>query len=246
MKGRNGTSLAARFADIGAGQSWIGGVARAIPIVLGYVPVGIAYGVLANKAGLSGLNTMLMSVLVYAGASQLIAVGLFMAQVPAASIIITTFAVNLRHFVMAAAIANRLKRWRRIELAAFAYELTDETFAVHSMTRSADSFRKPAVFATNITAQISWVIGSWIGFSAGNLIGDIRVLALDYALPAMFIALLVLQIKHRIQILVAGLTGVLAVILLQAGLSHWHIMAASLIGASLGVLIEEWIKKLSS
>ncbi|MBW2622490.1 MAG: AzlC family ABC transporter permease [Deltaproteobacteria bacterium] len=239
-------SRSARFADIGARQSWAGGVARAIPIVLGYVPVGIAYGVLANKAGLSALNTMLMSVMVYAGASQLIAVGLFMAHVPAASIIITTFAVNLRHFIMASAIAGRLKRWRKIELAAFAYELTDETFAVHSMARFSDDFHKSAVFATNITAQVSWVTGSWIGFAAGSLIGDIRVLALDYALPAMFIALLVGQIRNRIQILVACIAGTLAVVLLLAGLSHWHIMVASLIGASLGVFIEEGIKKLSA
>lgn len=246
MKRPRETSESFRFADIGSRQDWVGGAARAIPIVLGYVPVGIAYGVLANKAGLSMLNTMLMSVIVYAGASQLIAVGLFMAQVPALTIIITTFAVNLRHFIMASAIAGRLKRWRKIELAAFAYELTDETFAVHSMTRSSEAFRKPAVFATNVTAQISWVTGSFIGFTAGGFIGDIQALALDYALPAMFIALLVLQIKNRVQVLIAVISGILAVTLLLAGLGHWHIMAASLIGATLGVFIEEVIKRLSS
>jgi predicted branched-subunit amino acid permease len=111
--------------------------------------------------------------------------------------------------------------------------------ACRGVVHSADKFRKPAVFATNITAQISWVAGSFIGFTAGNLIGDIRALALDYALPAMFIALLVLQIKNRVQILVAGIAGVLAVALLLAGLSHWHILAAALIGASLGVFIEK-------
>ena len=100
--------------------------------MLGYVPVGFAYGVLARKAGISGINTVLMSLLVYAGSAQLIAVGLFAASTSALSIIITTFVVNLRHLLMASAIAPYLKRWRKYELAAFAYELTDETFAVHS------------------------------------------------------------------------------------------------------------------
>jgi 4-azaleucine resistance transporter AzlC len=75
---------------------------QTLPIILGYVPVGFAYGVLAQKSGLSGINTLLMSLLVYAGSAQLIAVGLFAAGAAPLAIVATTFVVNLRHLLMSA------------------------------------------------------------------------------------------------------------------------------------------------
>jgi 4-azaleucine resistance transporter AzlC len=229
-----------------AKRGWTVGVNQALPILLGYIPIGIAYGILAQKAGISSLNTMLMSVIVFAGSSQLIAVGLFAAGVPPVSVILTTFVVNLRHMLMSAAVAPYLKRWRKAELAAFAYELTDETFAVHSARFAFHGPNKAEVFTTNVVAQAAWVLGTWLGIVVGGLIRDPKPLALDYALPAMFIALLVMQIKDRVQIAVALLTGSLAVGLLLAGVNQWNVMLATSVGATLGVGIEKWIKKSSS
>jgi 4-azaleucine resistance transporter AzlC len=221
-------------------------VTQALPIVLGYVPIGIAYGILAQKAGISPVNTLLMSVIVFAGSSQLIAVGLFAAGVPSLSVIITTFIVNLRHLLMSAAVAPYLKRWRKSQLMAFAHELTDETFAVHSARFASEGPNKAETFATNLTSQGAWVLGTWLGIVVGGLIRDTTPLALDYALPAMFIALLVMQIKERIQIGVAILTGLVATGLLLAEVSQWHVILATLIGATVGVGIEQWTKKSSS
>ena len=80
---------------------------------------------LAQKAGLSPFNTLLMSIIVYAGSAQLIAVGLISSGLTPLSIIITTFIVNLRHMLMSAALSPHLQSWRKPELAVFAYELTD-------------------------------------------------------------------------------------------------------------------------
>ena len=228
------------------GQKWVEGVFQASPIVMGYIPVGFAFGVLAQKSGISLLNTLLMSLLVYAGSSQFIAVGLIATGVPAISVIMTTFIVNLRHLIMASALAPYLQYWRKPELAVFAYQLTDETFAIHSTYFSAGGSIKAEVFATNMTAQTSWVLGTWLGAVAGQRINDVRPLALDYALPALFIALLALQIKDRLQIVIAILTGALAVGLLQAGMEQWNIIVATVIGATAGVIIEQWNKRPSS
>jgi 4-azaleucine resistance transporter AzlC len=206
---------------------------------MGYIPIGFAYGVLAQQAGLSVRNILLMSLIVYAGSSQLIAVGLFAAGTPALSVILTTFVVNLRHMLMSAALSPYLKGWRKHELAAFAYELTDESFAVHVTRFAEDMPPKAEVFAINFTAQISWIFGSWLGTVAGQLITDVRPLALDYALPAMFIALLMMQIKNNVQIVVAIATGLLAVSLTLAGLGHWTAILATLIGATLGVILQK-------
>lgn len=104
---------------------------QTLPIILGYVPVGFAYGVLAQKSGLSGINTILMSLLVFAGSAQLIAVGLFAAKAAPLAIVATTFVVNLRHLLMSAALAPYLRGWSKSRLALFSYQLTDETFALH-------------------------------------------------------------------------------------------------------------------
>jgi branched chain amino acid efflux pump len=218
------------------------GMSRAVPIVVGYVPVGLAYGVLAQKAGLSPLNIMLMSLIVFAGASQFIAVGLFVTGAPAWSVIVTTLVVNLRHMLMSAALSPYLKGWRPAELAAFAFQITDETFATHSQDLSLGALRKTRAFAIHVTAQASWVLGTWLGMVTGQRITDVRTLALDYALPSMFVALLILQIRDRVQILVALLAGMIAVGFLLAGIEHWGVIAATVIGATFGVGVERWIK----
>ena len=223
-------------------SAWLTGVRRAMPLVLGYTPIAFAMGVLAQKAGLSTFNTLAMSLLVYAGSAQLIAVGLFGAGAPSLTIVITTFIVNLRHLLLSAAISPKLKGWRRGEIAAFAYELTDETFAVHAAD-PAPQLDKGVAFGLNLTAQIVWVLGTWLGIAAGQVIQDVRPLALDYALPAMFIALLLMQIKDRIQVGVAVLTGLLSVVLLLAGLDQWSVIAATVIGATVGLGVETWITR---
>ena len=220
------------------------GISRAFPIVLGYVPIGLAYGVLAQKAGLSALNTLLMSLIVYAGSAQLIAVGLFAGGAPPLSIILTTFVVNLRHLLFSAAVAPFLKHWRKTDLAVFAYELTDETFAVHSAQFAAAGVPGRAeVLATNVTVQLSWVLGTALGVLVGGVIADFKPLGLDYALPAMFVALLVLQIKECVQVAVALLAGVVSVGLLLAGLDRWNVIVATVIVATVGVVLEQWNKK---
>jgi len=227
-------------------QRWVQGATLALPIVVGYIPIGVAFGVLAIKAGLSPANTMFLSLIVYAGSSQLIAVGLFQAHAPAIAIILTTFVVNLRHMLMSAAISPHLKGWKKSEIASFAFQLTDETFALHSARFSAGPRSKAEIFGLNVTTQAGWLLGTWLGLTAGKFVGDAETLAMDYALPAMFLALLVLQIKDRSHGFIALLTGVLSVVFLMGGVGQWYVILATLTGATLGVMVEQWTKKASS
>ena len=227
-------------------RGWIRGATLAIPIVVGYIPIGLAFGVLAIKAGLSSSNTMFLSLIVYAGSSQLIAVGLFEAHAPAIAIILMTFVVNLRHLLMSAAISPHLRGWKKSEIAGFAFQLTDETFALHSAGFAAGPRSKTEVFGLNIATQAGWLLGTWLGLTAGQFVGDVETLALDYALPAMFLALLVLQIKDRSHVFIAILTGILSVAFSMGGVQQWNVILATLAGATLGVMVEHWTKKASS
>lgn len=226
------------------GNSPVGrGMLQAMPVVMGYIPVGFAFGVLADQANLSLTATLLMSLIVYAGSSQLIAAGLFAAGQPMLSIVFTTFIVNLRHLLMAAAVAPYLSRWPKVQRLLFATELTDETFAIHSMQFGAGVPPQAQVFATNVTSHLGWIVGSLLGYVAGSLLTDVKPFGLDYALPAMFIALLLMQIQNRKMIVVAIFSGAVAVLLHLVGVKTWAVILATVIGATFGVVIENWKRR---
>jgi 4-azaleucine resistance transporter AzlC len=218
---------------------------QALPIVLGYIPVGFAYGVLALKNGIDPVNTVLMSLLVFAGSAQLIAVGMFGAGIAPLAIVATTFVVNLRHLLMSAAMSPYLGKWRKRELAAFSYQLTDETFALHAARFARGDGNKGETFWINAIAQSAWVTGSILGVVASTLITDVRPIGLDYALPAMFIALLVGQIKDRAHLVVAAIAAVTAVVLKLLGVTQACTILATVIAATLGLGVDAWIRKQS-
>ena len=219
------------------------GVRRALPIVLGYIPIGFAYGVLAGKSGISATNTLIMSLIVFAGSAQFIAVGLFASGTGAAAVILTTFVVNLRHLLMAASLTPYLSGWKKKYLAFFAYELTDETFALHSSAAKTLNSCPLEAISLNVTAQASWVLGTLLGLVASNLIGDVRPLGLDYALSAMFIGLLVSQCTNPVRVLTAIFSGGLATALYLAGWHQFHIIVATVVGATCGLGVEQWTKR---
>ena len=229
---------------VSADRGWQRGLTQVLPIVFGYIPIGFAYGVLAQEAGLSPRNTILMSLLVYAGASQFIAAGLIATGISPLSIVLTTFVANLRHLLMSASLAPHLRRWRGPALAAFAFHLTDETFAVHAarFASAPGPANRTEIFSVNLVAQAAWVLGGWLGIVGGQVIPDPKPWGLDYALSAMFIALLMLQIRERIQLGVALLAGTLAVALTLLGLDQWAVIVATIAGATIGVIWERWTK----
>lgn len=218
-------------------------VRQTLPVILGYLPIGFAYGVLAQKSGISGLNTVLMSLLVFAGSAQLIAVGLFTSGAGAATVILTTFMVNLRHLLMSASLSRFLGSWSRLQQALFSFQLTDETFALHSARFAGGRCSRSETFAINVIAQSAWLAGTCMGLFAGGLVSDVRPIGLDFALPAMFIVLLVWQVKSLLGLLTALAAGGCSLLLFLLGLKETSVILATVFAATLGVLLEKWIKK---
>lgn len=225
---------------------WANILSTALPVVMGYLPVGFAYGVLAANAGLTLIETMLMSLFVFAGSAQLIAVGFIAQGINPLSIVLTTLIVNLRHLLMSASLSTHMKEWSRNEVAGFCFELTDETFAVHSLRFKKEETSARTAILINIVCQSAWLVGSLAGVLAGNAITDIKPFALDYALPAMFIALLLLQIQNRRYVWVALLGGALSLVLWGVGVTQWNVILAAVAGATLGAILETSGKKAST
>ena len=169
----------------GAGAAW--------PICLGYFPIGMALGVLGQQAGLGPLWIGLMSILVFAGSAQFIGVAMIDGGASAVSIILTTFVVNFRHFLMSSALAVPLKGVRRLFLYLFAYGITDESFGVNMTRFRKGGWDKWRALVVHHTANTTWILSTMLGGLVGTLIPE-GAFGIDYALPGMFIALLVLQL----------------------------------------------------
>lgn len=216
------------------------GMAAAWPICLGYMPIGLAFGVLAQKAGLSPLEIGLMSVVVFAGSSQFIAVSMLAAGASIFSIVATTFVVNLRHFLMSSALAVFLKNADRKKLSFFAYGVTDESFAVNLSKFRDSQWDLNSALVTNYTANFTWIITTMLGGIGGQFI-PAHAFGIDYALIAMFICLLVFQIKGHIYVITAVIAGVIAVILSMLIPGNSYIVIASMTAAAIGVVLNKKI-----
>ncbi len=223
-------------------QQILSGIRRAFPIVLGYVPVGFAYGVLATKSGISNLNTVVMSVLVFAGSAQFIAVGMLAASSGAVAVIATTFVVNLRHLLMSASLSPSMGRWSVTQLALFSYQITDETFAMNTSRHKELNDTKTEVFALNTTSHLSWVCGGALGVFASGLITDVKPLGLDFALAGMFIGLLVFQVNSLVKLATALCAGGVGTILYYYGFQQSYIIIGAVVAATFGLILEQWIK----
>lgn len=225
-------------------QFWQG-VKDCVPTLLGYLSIGFAAGVVQHTSGLSVLEITLMSLLLYAGSGQFIAAGLIAASHPISAIIFTIFFVNLRHLLLSAAISpyfRHLSAWKNMIIGA---QLTDETFGVAINKLPGE---KQANFywmlGLNITAYLNWFVANLAGAYFGKWIPNPEAYGLDFALPAMFIGLLALQMISRkeyfVDILVA-LSAVFIVVIVNFLFSgSASIIIATILGATIGMVIEKW------
>ena len=225
--------------DPGIKTSILQGLSAAWPICLGYIPIGLAFGVLAQKAGLYPIEIALMSVLVFAGSAQFIAVSMLSAGAGAIPIIITTFAVNLRHLLMSSSLAVFLGDATTRKLTLFAYGITDESFAVNHTRFSGKKWSVNRALVVNHTANLAWIVSCIIGGYSGRFIRQ-GAFGIDYALTAMFICLLIFQFKGHLYVITAVIAGAVAVILSLIIPGSSYIILASIFAATTVIAMKKW------
>jgi 4-azaleucine resistance transporter AzlC len=204
------------------------------PISLGYVPLGLACGVVAQQAGLHPLEIGFMSLIVFAGSAQFIAVSMLGSGVGVPAIIATTFVVNLRHLLMSSSLALHLGSVRRRLLSLFAYGITDESFAVNIARFREGDWNIRRALVVNQVPNAVWVLSTVIGGYGGQFIPQ-GAFGIDYALAAMFIGLLALQLRGRKYVLTAVVAGGLAVVLSLTIPGNLYVFLAAVMAAALGV-----------
>jgi 4-azaleucine resistance transporter AzlC len=213
------------------------GVKAALPIVLGYLPVGLTFGVLARKAGFASVEVALMSLLVYAGASQFLAVEMVSKGMGVFPIVMATFFINLRHLLMGSNISLYFKEARLPTLGLLSSQLTDESYAVAMSDPSRIENKPRYLFGLQMTSQLAWIGGSVLGAHFGPLI-ESSGYGLPFALPALFICLLVLQIKNLHHFWVMALSGAFSLFFRWALPGNWYILLTAIFASGIGIMIE--------
>ena len=229
QKNDNTTGLLKKSVRDGAAAAW--------PICLGYFPIGLALGVLAQKAGLPWWAVGMMSLLVFAGSAQFICVAMLAAGASIPGIILTTFVVNLRHTLMSSALAVHLSGVSRRFLSVYAYGITDESFAVNMTCFRAGNWDRWRALIVNHLANAVWILATVTGALVGQFVPQ-GAFGIDYALTGMFICLLVFQLQGRIYIITGLLAAAISVgwFLLIPGDSY--IVGASMSAATLGYFLK--------
>lgn len=212
------------------------GAKAALPIVLGYLPVGIAFGALARKTGLTPFEAGSMSILVYAGASQFLAIEMISKSISWFPIVIATFFINLRHLLMSSTLSLHFKGHRLRTLGLLSAQLTDESFALAMSNPSKVSNRPSFLFGLQMISQTAWVAGSVGGALFGRLI-DHKEYGIPFALSSLFICLLVIQIKKVHHLWVMVIAGIFSIVFKWALPGNWYIILTAIFASGIGVAI---------
>ncbi len=217
------------------------GLRAALPLWLGIAPYGLVFGLLGPHAGLGAAGTLAMSLIVFAGSAQFVAVGMLTSGASYVLIVLTTLVVNLRHLLYGASVAPYLRRVSGARKAALSFLLTDEAFALVIAHFRQPGVEPSAAYYLGVASvlYVGWAIATAVGLALGGLVPDPAALGLDFALPATFIALLVPQLKSRGAWATVGAAGIL--ILAARGLpGRLDILAATVVAATVGWGVEEW------
>lgn len=219
------------------------GIKDGIPVLLGYLPLGFAFGVMALQSGLRPLEAVAMSALAFTGAGQYIAIGILAAGGMAITILTINLLVNLRYVLFSAAMAPKLKSISSLKAGLLMLGLTDETYAVCMSRTGSLPVNGWYLLGLNVTAYFSWVFSTAGGVLFGNLLTHTDRFGLNFALPAMYTILLVLVASGRKPAIVAGLSAVLTLIcavLFPASLANMScILVAAVAAATLGVILPD-------
>jgi branched chain amino acid efflux pump len=214
-------------------------LAQGWPVLITVLVVGMSFGIVARQAGLSPVEIMAMSVLIFAGAAQFAMVRLFQDGVGWPLIVTTVLLINLRHLLMAAALRPYFARVPVARRLAAAFVLTDEAFAM-----AIGWFRRGrtevAYYATSAVAlYLVWNAATVIGMLVGPSIGEPRRFGVDFAITATFIAIVVIGIRRRSDAVVAIAAALMASALAYLGASVVAVVTAGALAPVLVLFVRD-------
>jgi len=229
---RRGTDVIERSpARLALSEGW--------PVLITSVVVGTTYGVLARQSGLGLLETSASSLLIFAGAAQFAALELLKGGASAGEIAVAVLLINARHLLMAAAIRPFVARASLARRLGLAYVLTDEAFAL-----GIGWFRRPrrelAYYATfGVALWACWNVATIVGSLVGSSFEHPERFGVDFAITAVFIAIVATSVRHRTDLIVAAASALVAAALKLAGASTLAVVIAGAVAPLLALRLRQ-------
>jgi 4-azaleucine resistance transporter AzlC len=221
-----------------AENSFWQGVRLGLPVVVASAPFAILFGAIAVDNGFTVVEAILMSALIYGGASQMVGIELFGQNIAPWLVVASIFAVNFRHVLYSASIGRRLAHWPLWQQAVGYFVLTDPQFA--EAERKAENGEEVGFawyMGMGLAIYVFWVIESGLGALFGKLIPDTHALGLDFLLPIYFLGLVMSFRKRPLWLPVVLVSGVVAVIAYKTIGSPWHVSVGAAAGIILGAVV---------
>ena len=200
---------------------WAKGFKKSLPVAMGYLPAGIAFGVLAQVAGVPVWATIMLSVVLYAGAAQYACLPMLSAGLPIGNIATNIAAINLRHVFYGMPLLQYLPK-NKIAKTYCLFALTDETFSV--MTSLPNESRQSLILPISLFNQSWWVLAGTIGVMIGSTLSDL-IPHLDFALVCLFAILAYEQFQSIKRYFPIGI-AVLALVIALFFTSNWLLLVA--------------------
>lgn len=213
------------------------GLLATLPLVPGVIAFGLLYGIMARQVGFSPWAAGAMSLVVHAGSAQFTALGMWKAA-DAASIILTTLVINLRHLLMGASIAPHLRGLSPLWKALLALWMSDESYALAIAEYERGRGSRWYFLGANVGIYLAWPLSGLLGSLLGSAIPDPGRYGLDLIFPLAFLGLLTAFLEDRTGVAVALASGGLALLGQWLLPGKWHVIVAGLLGSGLGLLLE--------
>jgi 4-azaleucine resistance transporter AzlC len=217
------------------------GIQKTLPLMIGVVPFGLAYGITAVQSGISPAEAFLMSALVFAGASQFLALGLLGQGAGYLLIILSTLLINLRHLLMGLSLSPYLKKQRSGRLCLLAFGMVDECYATtisHYQAAGQEDGDPWFMLGSGAGLYLAWLASSAAGCRLAASISDPLAWGLDFAMPVTFLTMLIPQIGSARMLAVALASGLSAVAFYLLIPGKWYIILAALLATVLGAVLE--------
>jgi predicted branched-subunit amino acid permease len=214
------------------------GFTRLLPISLFVIAFGAAFGLAATQEGLDDSMIMLMSALVFAGASQFAALELWGTQVPLFTMMVTVFAINARHLLMGATLYPWLSQLTPARRYGTMVVASDANWA---MAMQAFGRKEPGLgllFGGGLALWFCWVLGTWLGIYFGNAVGDPKSLGLDMVMGCFLLAMVVGGEKNLRMVFVWAVAAVSSLLAYWYLPENSHVITGALAGGIAGLLWE--------
>jgi len=226
------------YAERRQSSDFLLGARESVPIVLAVVPFGLLFGALAVEHGLSIFEAVLMSVTIYAGASQMVGLDLFGTNIAPWLVVLSIFAVNFRHVLYSATIGRYLDHWTPLQRVIGFFFLVDPQFAeAERRVENGEPLSFSWYMGLALPVYLCWIAESWLGAVFASLIPDAHAFGLDFILPIYFLALVMSFRKRPLWLPVVAVSAVASVVAYHTIGSPWHVSFGAMAGILLGALL---------